>query len=479
VDYTEYVIGESTTTAPAQNASGTKTTNMAADGSSSVVIDKTASSGPVYLWFRSVDKADPANKEVWQLAFIFFDNVAPKLSDKAPTWWVNTPGSVTLEAADPNSGIKSPPGIEYTVPGWHPPIAWTSGNSIAFPVDSVNHTRDGLYDFSYRASDLAGNKSEASNKLGIDTRAPVTDGTAGWIDGTKPYVLTATDQVIGAGTAATVYRFDQATPWSVKAAGTVGTQLSTELPLFTQVQGALHTVDFASFDAALPFNWVAVVGVPKWHAGNFEGNGIVWAGQTVPQSVTGYKTRTVQLDITAPQVTAVDPKNGAWQQGPAVVNFSGTDVGAGYAYTEWSTDGGATWNKGEEAEIGGNGEITVTYHGVDKVGLKSADQTIVVKVASTGPSVKSWSTSAKKGTKATFKFNVTSFTPKVRVIIQIRTRDGRTVSTHSFANVTAGSDQMRSFVVNYPKGKYNIRISAIDQAGNHETQKGGGTLTVK
>ncbi len=154
---------------------------------------------------------------------------------------------------DLNSGVLSPPGLEYKVPGWHGAIAdWTAGTSIALSVDYLGHFTDGLYDYMWRASDLAGNTGEGSGKFGIDSRAPVTDGAAGWINGTKPYVLTATDQVIGAGTAATSYRVDQATPWTTNVAGTVATQLMTELPLFAQVQGALHTIDFASLGRGAP-----------------------------------------------------------------------------------------------------------------------------------------------------------------------------------------------------------------------------------
>ena len=490
VAYTEYIEGNATSTAPLFGATGTKLT-VATDGSSSMTVTQTAPTGPRVVWFRSVDKADPANKEAWQSVYIFIDKNAPMLSDDSPSWWINSGDSlfddefwVELMAKDPNSGILSPPGLEFTVPGWHPPIAWMSGDHIDFWIDYLGHSTDGLYDFSYRASDLAGNKSTASSKFGIDSRPPATDGAAGWIDGTKPYVLTATDQVVGAGSAATAYRVDQATPWSVKVASTPSTQLMTELPLFAQVQGALHTIDFASFDAALPYWYDAedsfYEDIPSWHWGNYEGTSFVWSGSAQRfTTITGFKTRTVQLDITAPAVTAMDPKNGNWQQGPGVVNFTGTDVGAGYAYTEWSTDGGTTWTKGEVASIGGNGEITVTYRGVDKVGLMSVNQTIMVKVASTGPSVVGANASAKKGHKATFKFNVTSVTPQVRIAIQIRTKSGRTVSTHNYANVTANSDQSRSFRVNYPKGKYNIRISAVDQAGNNQTKRGTGTLTVK
>ena len=65
VAYTEYIEGNATSTAPAHSASGTKLT-VASDGSSSMTVTQTAPTGPRVVWFRSVDKADPANKEVWQ-----------------------------------------------------------------------------------------------------------------------------------------------------------------------------------------------------------------------------------------------------------------------------------------------------------------------------------------------------------------------------------------------------------------------------
>jgi flagellar hook assembly protein FlgD len=109
----------------------------------------------------------------------------------------------------------------------------------------------------------------------------------------------------------------------------------------------------------------------------------------------------------------------------------------------------------------------------------SANQTITVMVASTHPTVTGGNVSVKKGHKATFMFNVTAVTPTTQVIIQIRTKSGRTVSTHHYMNVTANADMTRSFKVNMKKGKYNIRIGAVDLAGNTQTQRGGGTLTVK
>jgi hypothetical protein len=219
-----------------------------------------------------------------------------------------------------------------------------------------------------------------------------------------PYTLFAADQVPGSGVAATVYCADQSTPWLVNAATTVAPTLATEIALTppggTPVQGALHTVDSGSVDAALPFDYDPLTWIgPSYHWGNFEGP----AGSGTA----------VQLDITAPVVTAMDPKNGNWQQGPAVVNSSGADVG-------------------------GDGEITITYHGVDKVGIKSVDQTITVTVARTAPTVQGFKATVKKGQKAKFYYKV-----------------------------------------NLKKGKYYSRISAVDLAGNAQSQRGSGTLTVR
>jgi hypothetical protein len=511
VDYTEYVIGSSTSTPPAQSSTGIK--------GSEVTITDNAPTGPVYLWFRSVDKV--GNREVWQKIFVYIDKptsgaagsavtTGPVLTNDVPGWWINageTPMnngtkaavsvpvlfsfSIFFEATDPNSGI-GPDLIQWKLPNWNNNAYYADWHQVAphskvsgFMVH-VNAADDGIYSLESKVKDRAGNETTLSTPLKVDTRAPVTDATAGWVNGLEPYVLHAADQSIGAGVAATIYRVDQSIPWLANVATTVGTTLDTSIPWVNPVQGAVHTVDFGSVDAALPYGYTPNAkpwkGYPSYVFGNLEGTSWIWGagGYSGFTGFTGYKTRNVTLDVTAPVVTAMDPKNGNWQKGPGVVNFSGTDVGAGYAYTEWSTDGGTTWTKGEVAAVGGDGEITVTYHGVDKVGIKSADQTIVVKVASTPPTVTAKNASVKSGHKATFKFTVTAVTPMAsRVIIQIRTKSGRTLSSHSYADVTANAQAMRSFMINLPKGKYNIRISAVDQAGNEQTRRGSATLTVK
>jgi hypothetical protein len=395
--------------------------------------------------------------------------------------------TAVLTASDHNSGLR-PPGIEFRVPAWMPPVYadWRAGTHVLLWVDRATHATDGIFALEYRATDKAGNTLSASVPVKIDTRPPVTDGAAGWVNGLVPYTLMAIDQVPGSGVAATVYRIDQSTPWRVNAASTVAPTLTTEIALTppggTPAQGALHTIDFGSVDAALPFGYDALTWVgPSYHWGNVEGTGWVWSGAGNQQYIevfTGYQSRTVKLDVTAPVVTAMDPKNGAWQKGPAIVNFSGTDVGSGYAYTEWSTDG-ANWTRGESAQVGGDGETTISYRGVDQVGLMSAAQTITVKVASTPPTVTAKDASVKSGHRATIAFNVTAVTPAAQVVIQLRSRSGKTLSAHRFSNVPTNAEMSRSFRVDLRKGSYEIRVGAVDEAGNEQTSRGSATLTVR
>jgi hypothetical protein len=488
VDYTEYIVTTSTTTAPPPkpdiDATGTKGT--------SVVINTTAPIGPVYVWYRSVDKACPTgNKEDWNLVMVFFDDVAPVVGDDTPSWWINANGGrgndidgdcgITITASDHNSGIAAP-GTTWSIAG-HPPFGGTFiGNEVWIPILPLA-LGDGIRALTYTVTDKAGNTATGGSDIKIDTRGPVTEalvpsvGPEKWINGLVPYVLLATDQVPGAGVAATVYRVDQATPWAVNEAATVAPTLETPITI-PGAQGSLHTIDFASVDAALPLcfdpvEWAAMTTAPKWHLGNWELDIL-----NILKTGAAYKSLSVKLDVTAPVVALANPVNPDWQKGPAVINFTGTDVGAGYDYTEWSTDGGTTWSKGNHAEIGGNGVIEVMYRGVDKVGIKSATQTTTVSVATTGPKNAAKNASVKRYKKVTISFKVTAVTPKASVNILIR-KDGVTKMTKRYSQVTTNMWVTRTFMVPLAKGRYLIRVDSVDLAGNAQTVRGQSVLTVK
>ena len=75
-------------------------------------------------------------------------------------------------------------------------------------------------------------------------------------------------------------------------------------------------------------------------------------------------------------------------------------------------------------------------------------------------------------------FKVTAVTPQASVNILIR-KNGHTMMLKRYSMVTTNSWVSRSFTVNLPKGSYLIRIDAVDQAGNTQSQRGQANLTVK
>ena len=348
VDYTEYIVGSSSTTPPAISASGTKGT--------SVTIKDPAPVGPVYVWFRSVDKV--GNREAWNLSWVYFDNKGPVLSIGGNAPWYNDEFSVVLSATDANSHLAAP-GIEYQVPGWSMPwllphtgtlipTTWTplsqNPGTVWFPVDPYPNSRtDGMWQLQFRATDQAKNASESTTQtVKIDTRPPATAGAstygdAKWVNGTKPYILTATDQNPGAGVKVTWYRVDQATPWTGQRGRHPGCD-----PRHRR-QPSLRHAGRRPHDRLLLDRQRDQPGrrrrprTPSRILVTWE-KGVVVGWAPIPlhpyiniTSVTGYKTTTVKMDVTAPAVTAMDPKNGNWQKPLATVNFAGTDVGSGYA----------------------------------------------------------------------------------------------------------------------------------------------------
>lgn len=500
VAYTEYVVKQVAShevpAAPGIKESGTKGT--------SVTIDTTAPVGPTYIWYRSVDNAVPEpNYESWKLVVVYFDNQAPVLSDNYPGWWMNTPFDVEISVNDHNSGLAAP-GIEYQISPFvagHPSLFQGTGKYVTFGFN-FGAIADGIYQLGYRATDKAGNAAVGGNELKVDTRAPETAGTVpftdkdhnNWINGLEPYVLTATDQTPGSGVQATVYRVDQAMPWLFQAFVPAVSPARTQIAI-AGAHGTTHTVDFASIDASRPGWWTAAMQAANpalgFHLGNWEFNPPTDFQMdseilqnlyrvNLPGDYVAFKSASVTLDKVAPICTVTNPINPNWQPDTATLNFVGSDEGSGYKGTEWSTDGGMTWQltTSGQAQVGGDGEITVIYRGVDNVGIRGENHTVVVKVATTGPSNQVKNATVKKGKNVTVKFKINAVTEKASVNILFR-KNGKTFMLKRYSQVTTNQWVSRTFRVNIAKGKYLIRVDATDLAGNVQLKRGQANLTVK
>ena len=414
VAYTEYIEGDLLTVPPSTASTGTKLTGTpttAGNLTTTLSISQMYSTqvkdgGPIYIWYRSVDAV--GNMEPWNLVRVFYDNAGPVVSinypGDAPVWF-NSPFTLTLTATDNNSGLAVN-GLTWDVPNWNtgtlvnPAYGWNTWqpgqqspaiinfNTVPSPLN------DGIFTMNYKATDVAGNTTTGTQTINVDTRAPVTtpSGSTMWIPGgSNNFTLTATDQASGSGVAATWYRVDQATKWTVNTGtGTNPASPQTQAPVtlatpitIAGADGSVHTVDFASVDNSVSQAWwnglpTSATTVP------FPGNAEATIGYVGQEYILGgYKTETVKIDSVAP-TTTVAGADSAWHAGPVTLFFTATDAQSGVAETQWSIDG-VNWTNGDQATISTNGTDVVSYRSIDNVGNVEATNTVTVNVDTDGP----------------------------------------------------------------------------------------------
>jgi hypothetical protein len=230
--------------------------------------------------------------------------------------------------------------VEYTLNGedtWH---------SYASPITL---DQDGVNTLNYR---LTNTTDVQSVTLKIDKTAPVTtaavspgapDGSNGWYVHPVTVTLSTYDNL--SGVAKTEYSLDGGTTW----------QSYTNPVMFNQ--DGKYTVSYRSTD----------------NAGNVE----------APQTVS------FNLDTTAPVTVATpsqpDGVNG-WYVHQATVSLSSTDNLSGLAKTEYSLDGGATWQPYTSAiTFDKEGKYTVSYRSTDNAGNVEAMKTAAINLDSMPP----------------------------------------------------------------------------------------------
>jgi hypothetical protein len=186
----------------------------------------------------------------------------------------------------------------------------------------------------------------------IDWTAPVTtatvsptepDGQNGWYVHPVTVTLNTYDEL--SGVAKTEYSLDDGATWQTYASAV------------TLSQDGKYTFSYRSTD----------------NAGNVE----------------AVKTISFNLDTTAPVTVATpsqpDGANG-WYKHQATVSLSAADNLAGLAMTEYSLDGGTTWQPYSSAlTFDKEGKYTVSYRSADNAGNVEAVKTININLDSTPP----------------------------------------------------------------------------------------------
>ena len=287
------------------------------------------------------------------------DTTPPSVSSDAPSGWANTPVTVTLSASDDASGVAY---TQYKLDGdqsWHD----TTNNqfTVAAPSDGSN---DGVHTYDYRAVDNAGNESDGSCTVRIDTTGPVTtasglqtDDHSGWTTSAQQVSLDASDAGVGmsGGSAGTYYRLGSSGPFTAYTSP------------FTVSGDGSHEVDYYSVDAL----------------GNTE----------TPVNV-GY----VNIDTTPPTTTAsglqTDDHSGWSKTSPVSVTLSASDGESGMSggsagtYYRLGSSGPFTAYT-SPFTVSGDGSHEVDYYSVDALGNTETTNVGWVNIDTTPPSVSS------------------------------------------------------------------------------------------
>ena len=187
--------------------------------------------------------------------------------------------------------------------------------------------------------------------------------------------------------------------------------------------------------------------------------------------------------------TSVDGADTRWHNAPVTLTFTGT-APAGVATTEYSLDGGQTWQPGTSYTVdapagGGNdGLHLIAYRSTDTQATTEAFHTVTVKIDTQRPVPKApRSASVRRYGYATLRYRVNDLPTEARtatVTIRVKTLGGATKKVLRLGSrPTNTATQTVSFRCLLPRRTYRFYVYATDPAGNVQAIAGRNRLTVR
>ncbi|KRF09615.1 hypothetical protein ASG89_15470 [Paenibacillus sp. Soil766] len=217
-------------------------------------------------------------------------------------------------------------------------------------------------------------------------------------------------------------------------------------------------------------NWITYTGfIPAFEEGVYT-VGYRIAGQAVNAEQT--QTITFKVDKTAPITNAtVNPgtQNGSngWKVLPATVTLSTYDNLSGVAKTEYSLDGGSTWQSyTDPVTFNEDGKYTMSYRTMDNAGNVEAVNTIGFNLDLTAPTI-----TVSGVTYGTFNDSM-NITPILTLSDNLSGVDNsKTTVTLSTYGVQQPMQQGATVsLYTLPLGSHTFIVTACDLAGNMSTQ---------
>jgi hypothetical protein len=463
------------------------------------------------VWYYHVRPVDSLGTGGPTTTFaVQIDTTSPTATDNIAGGWQTTAQQVTIADADTGgSGLAQL-------------VCTLDSNPVSLPAGGGSFTvsSNGQHTITYYAVDGAGNQSAPVTKsLWIDRSAPVTTATpsaTGWTNGDVTVTLAASDTG-GSGLDKTYWKIDNGTPqiyaadhqpvltsssqvltyWSTDLAGnkegdqTLQAQIDRTPPVTSASPSPTGwtngpvTVTLAASDTGGSgldkTYWTIDGGTPQIYAADHQplltdsSQTLTYWSTDVAGNKEGDQTLQAQIDRSAPITTiglAGTQGDNGWYTGPVTVTLtaddgSGSGMSGAQAVTQYSTDGGTTWNTyGAPFTVGSDGTTTLACRSTDAVGNHETSHDLTLHIDQAAPTATISSTSPSGwigASSATFAWSgrdKDDLTPSDQLVYSWQLDTGGWSNWTSATSVTLTS---------LADGAHSFALKARDLAGNIES----------
>jgi hypothetical protein len=375
-------------------------------------------------------------------ATVKIDGTAPVttaagLQASPTTGWTNgQTGYCVFTTTDATSGFKRLDGS----------IDVSGSFSFGVSGGTVSTTTPGSHPITFYATDVAGNvEATKSGYLNYDPTAPRADaqisapaapGASGWYtSGPVTLVVSGSDAV--SGVALRQYRVAGAASWTTYTGPVALPQGTT-------------TYEYRVLDAAGNTSTIGTIGA--------------------------------SVDTQAPTTTAPVGAPASWTNVAPTITLRADDGGSGPALTQYRQQGAADWTTYTTPfQVTTQGQSAWEYRSVDVAGNTETPQALDVKLDSQAPATTAFAAKARVRKAVALKYQVNDPSPgsgSATAVIRIY-KGKKLKKTLRPVVCTTNLKASYRWKCSLAAGRYTLKVSATDAAGNVQSRVGSARLTVR